>query len=85
LRHSAAISEIVNRAAVHVGVVLPRGGAHVLRHSLATALVRGEVPLPVVRAVLRHRSDETTAYYAKVDVGALRKIAQPWPLEVSPC
>lgn len=84
LRHSAAISEIVNRAAERVGVVLPRGGAHVLRHSLATALVRGGVPFPVVRAVLRHRSDEMTAYYAKVDVGALRKIAQPWPL-VSPC
>lgn len=85
LRHSAAISEIVNRAAERVGIVLPRGGAHVLRHSLATALVRGGVDFPVVRAVLRHRSDEMTAYYAKVDVGALRKIAQPWPSEGSPC
>jgi site-specific recombinase XerD len=68
-----------------VGVVLPHGGAHVLRHSLATALVRGGVPLPVVRGVLRHRSDEMTAYYAKVDVGALQRIARSWPLQVSPC
>lgn len=85
LRHSSAISEIVNRAAERVGVVLPHGGAHVLRHSLATALVRGGVPLPVVRGVLRHRSDEMIAYYAKVDVGALQRIARSWPLQVSPC
>ena len=84
-RHSSAISDIVNRATKRAGVVPPRGGAHVLRHSVATTLVRDGVPFPVVRAVLRHRGDETTAYYAKVDVGALRKIAQPWPLEVSPC
>ena len=84
-RHSASISDIVNLAAARTGVVLPRGGAHVLRHSLATGLVREGAPFPVVRAVLRHRSDDMTAYYAKVDVGSLRTIAQPWPLEVVPC
>jgi hypothetical protein len=34
--------------------------------------------------VLRHRSADMTAYYAKVDVGLLAKVAQPWP-EGAPC
>ena len=32
-----------------------------------------------VGAVLRHRSPDTTAHYAKVDVTMLRQVAQPWP------
>jgi hypothetical protein len=37
-----------------------------------------------VAAVLRHRSVTTTEMYAKVDVTALGRIAQPWP-EVASC
>lgn len=80
-----AVADIVRRAAARAGVRPPRGGAHVLRHSAATALVRSGVPLAAIRMLLRHRSEETTAHYAKVDVPALRRIARPWPLEVSPC
>jgi site-specific recombinase XerD len=29
--------------------------------------------------VLRHSDLATTAIYAKVDVGRLRQVAQPWP------
>jgi len=40
----------------------------------------------LIGAVLRHRSVESTALYAKVDVDLLRQVAQPWPgTEVSPC
>lgn len=85
LRFSAAVSSIVCSAAKHAGVKLPRGGAHVLRHSMATALVRNGVPLSAVRVMLRHQSEETTAHYAKLDVAALRVVARPWPLEVLPC
>jgi hypothetical protein len=29
--------------------------------------------------VLRHRSIDMTAYYAKADVELLKRVAQPWP------
>jgi site-specific recombinase XerD len=29
--------------------------------------------------ILRHRQPQTTQIYAKVDVKALRTLAQPWP------
>ncbi len=82
----AAISVIVANAMRRAGVVCPvRGAAHVLRHSAATAMLREGASLQDIAVVLRHRSIETTSIYAKVDVLALREIAQPWPEEVDPC
>ena len=49
------------------------------RHSLATALLRRGGSLETVGTVLRHKSPETTAIYAKVDVDMLMRVAQPWP------
>jgi integrase len=60
----------------------PSHGAHLLRHSAATGLLRAGVPLDAVGDVLRHRSTDTTMHYAKVDIGMLRPIAQPWPGDV---
>jgi site-specific recombinase XerD len=37
-----------------------------------------------ISVLLRHRSIETTQIYAKVDIAALKEIAQPWP-EVPSC
>jgi site-specific recombinase XerD len=80
-----AISVIVAQAMRRSGVTCPsRGSAHVLRHSLATSLLREGASLQDIAAILRHRSIETTQIYAKVDVTTLRQIAQPWP-EVQPC
>jgi hypothetical protein len=42
-------------------------------------MLRNGVPLDQAGLVLRHRSIDMTAYYAKVDVALLRQIAQPWP------
>jgi site-specific recombinase XerD len=42
-------------------------------------MLRGGATLQSVGAVLRHRSLETTAHYAKVDVNMLAQITQPWP------
>jgi len=76
---SHAVSDIVARAIRRAGVRAPSHGAHLLRHSLATAMLRQGRSLQEIAAVLRHRSLTTTAHYAKVDVQALRQIAQPWP------
>lgn len=81
----AAVSHIVDRALHHAGVVRPsRGAAHLLRHSLATSLLRKGTSLQDIASILRHRSIETTQIYAKVDITALRQIAQPWA-EVKSC
>ena len=74
------VSVIVDRAFRRAGVVRPsRGAAHLLRHSFATSMLRQGASLEDIAAILRHRSMETTQIYAKVDIQALRQIAQPWP------
>ena len=58
---------------------LARVGAHRLRHSLATEMLRAGASLPEVAQVLRHRSLLSTSIYAKVDDNALRGLTRPWP------
>jgi integrase/recombinase XerD len=70
---------IVKRALLRAGIESPHKGAHVLRHSAATAMLRHGVSLPGVCAVLRHTSRQMTMHYAKVDFALLSEIAQPWP------
>ncbi len=76
---SVAICTIVRRAIDRAGLATPTKGAHLLRHSLATDLLRRGASLAEIGELLRHRSPETTALYAKVDFASLREIAQPWP------
>jgi site-specific recombinase XerD len=80
----SSVSGIVFRAITRAGIEAQFRGAHVLRHSAATAMLRGGANLQQVGAVLRHRYLDTTVHYAKVDVNRLREIALPWP-EVFPC
>jgi site-specific recombinase XerD len=54
-------------------------GAHVLRHTAATQMLRKGASLSEIAHVLRHRHVDTTAIYAKVDHAALRTLVQPWP------
>ncbi|MGH9437674.1 MAG: tyrosine-type recombinase/integrase [Terriglobia bacterium] len=85
LANHCAISMIAAQAMRRAGVVCPsRGAAHVLRHSVASSMLREGASLQEIAGVLRHRSIATTEIYAKVDVLALRQIAQPWP-EVKSC
>jgi site-specific recombinase XerD len=74
-----AIGSMVKRALARAGVESGRKGAHLLRHSLATDMLRKGVSLDEIGEVLRHRSPDTTAIYAKVDLGTLRTLALPWP------
>jgi site-specific recombinase XerD len=62
------VSSVVRSAMRRAGLMTPAKGAHILRHTAATEMLR---------------SIDTTAYYAKADVNLLKQIAQPWP-EVLP-
>ena len=77
--NSSTISSLVRRALKHAGVESAHTGAHVLRHSLATSLLRQGGSLDEIGELLRHQSPNTTAIYAKVDVTALHTLALPWP------
>ena len=71
------IGSIVREACTRAG--LPRVGAHRLRHTAATEMLRHGASLAEIGQVLRHREQKTTAIYAKVDRAALRALARPWP------
>jgi site-specific recombinase XerD len=81
---NSGVTKIVARAIDRAGVITAFRGAHVLRHSAATQMLRQGISLQDISAILRHRSVETTALYAKVDIGLLQLVAQPWP-EVTSC
>lgn len=82
LASSSEIAGIVSRVLARGGIEGVPTGAHMFRHSLATAMLRTGASLESVGTVLRHRSLGTTAIYAKVDVAMLMKVAQPWPGDV---
>jgi integrase/recombinase XerD len=72
-----AVSQIVRRACWRAGV--PPVGAHRLRHTAATEMLRAGGSLTEVGQVLRHRSRDVTSIYAKVDRLELAAVIQPWP------
>jgi site-specific recombinase XerD len=72
-----AVCGVVRDACVRAG--LPPVGAHRLRHTAATAMLREGATLVEIAQVLRHREIKTTAIYAKVDRTRLRALAMPWP------
>jgi len=74
---ATAISLLTGRALRAIGV--SAGGAHALRHTAATQMLRSGASLDEVGHVLRHRHVKTTAIYAKVDHAALGTLVQPWP------
>jgi integrase/recombinase XerD len=73
-----AVRAIMGRACHRAG--LPQVGAHRLRHTLASDLLRAGAPLAEIGQVLRHRSQLSTTIYAKVDHATLRTLARPWPV-----
>lgn len=76
----STVSTIVRRALARAGLCPARKGAHLLRHSLATRMLRHGASLPEIGQVLRHRDVSSTEIYAKVDLAGLRALARPWPL-----
>ena len=74
-----AVSGLVSRALRRAGIDGRHRGGHVLRHSLATSMLKRGVSLPEISQVLRHQLTQTTEIYAKVDLPTLRELSQPWP------
>ncbi|MFV0384551.1 tyrosine-type recombinase/integrase [Paracoccus sp. (in: a-proteobacteria)] len=79
LRSAAEIAGIDSRVLSRGGFSGLPTGSHVFRHSLASAWLCGGADLDQIGVALRHNSRDTTAIYAKVDVGMLTDVAQPWP------
>ena len=75
----SAVSGIARRALDRAEVTtFASRGAHVYRHSAATALLKSGATLEVIGALLRHTSPHTTTIYAKTDALMLQEVAQPW-------
>jgi site-specific recombinase XerD len=73
---SGTVASTVRRACRRAGI--PEVGAHRLRHTTACEMVQAGVPIVRIGQVLRHRSLQSTAIYARVDVEQLRRLAAPW-------
>lgn len=82
---SNAVSGVVVRALRRAEIEPPLAGAYVLRHTLASRMVNQGASLKEVADLLGHRSLDTTAIYAKLDLAALREVALPWPEEATRC
>jgi site-specific recombinase XerD len=76
---SVAICNIVRRALIRAKLDPAFKGSHLLRHSLATQMLRVGASLAEIGEILRHQRLDTTQIYAKVDLVTLRALAQPWP------
>lgn len=86
VRHVAPYDEPIGRGVVRRAVLeayrrcgWTRTRVHALRHSVASRLLRQGTPLKEIADVLRHRSLDTSAIYAKVDDARLAAVALPWP------
>jgi integrase/recombinase XerD len=77
--NGSAVGTIVRRALARADLHPPHQGAHLLRHSLATRLLRNGASLTEIGELLRHRNLDTTRIYAKVDERTLGRLAAPWP------
>ncbi|MGH3811313.1 MAG: site-specific integrase [Pseudonocardiaceae bacterium] len=75
---AGTVSSTVRRACRRAGIASM--GAHRLRHAAACQMVTAGVPLTQIGQVLRHRSLQSTAIYARIDVEQLRRLATPWPM-----
>jgi len=76
---SVAICNVVRRALVRTKLKPEFKGSHLLRHSLATRMLREGASLSEIGDILRHQRVNTTQIYAKVDLAALKALAPPWP------
>lgn len=63
----------------HIDTASRKHGAHALRHSLASLLLKQKVPLPVITGILGHKDSNSTKDYLRIDVESLRQCALEVP------
>jgi integrase/recombinase XerD len=73
------VGSMVRHALERAGIDSPRKGAHQFRHALACQMLKQGASLSEIGELLRHRSPQTTAIYAKVDLDSLAALALSWP------
>jgi site-specific recombinase XerD len=76
----STLTTIVRRALARADLHPVFKGAHLLRHSLATSMLRSGATMAEIGEVLRHRTPNTTEIYAKVDFDGLGSLSHPWPM-----
>jgi len=72
------IYEVFRRRMVNAkisGSGFGKAGPHSLRHALASGMLAGQVPLPVITSILGHSSPASTMVYLHSDVEGLRQCA----------
>jgi site-specific recombinase XerD len=75
----SGVGSMVRHALERAGIDSPRKGAHQFRHALACQMLKQGASLSEIGELLRHRSPQTTAIYAKVDLDSLATLALCWP------
>ena len=69
------VGRMVSRRLDDLGIVAGRRGPHALRHAAAQHLLDQGMSMKVIGDFLGHRDPSSTAIYAKVDLNALREVA----------
>ena len=73
----SAIQEVISKSKVNIDG--RRHGPHSLRHSLASCLLKNEVPMPIISEALGHVKTDTTMTYLRIDLTSLMKCALAIP------
>jgi site-specific recombinase XerD len=70
-----ALGKIVRDRLAALGIVAGKRGTHALRHAAAQHLLDQGMSMKVIGDFLGHRDPSSTAIYAKVNLAALREVA----------
>ena len=70
-----ALASMVSRRLDRLGICTKRRGPHSLRHAAAQHLLNQGMSIKVIGDFLGHRDPSSTAIYAKLDLKALREVA----------
>jgi integrase len=72
-----AFTSAIERAGIDCGG--RRHGGHAMRHSIASSMLKSDVPLPAISGVLGHSSTSTTRIYLNIDEKSLAALALEVP------